>query len=253
MDSNKTCTATFELGRALTLTTSGNGSGTVGGDGIYANGTTVDVTATADANSVFTGWSGNCSGTISPFSLLMNADKTCNANFDPTYILTISTIGDGSGTVGGAGTYNEGETAEATATAEADSVFAGWGGDCGTGTNSPINILMNSNKTCTASFRLPILTVSLIGNGTGTVTSSDSFINCPDGDCSHIYVLGDPPVTLTATPDEGFIFKGWKGNNINCPNTDPCTVTMDSYRDITATFQTSFSWNLFMPILTQQP
>ncbi len=250
MDANKSCTASFELGRTLTITQTGTGNGTVGGAGTYINGLTTEATATADANSVFTGWSGDCSGTTSPVSVTMNVDKTCNANFDPTYILTISTVGDGSGAVGGAGTYDNGTTAEAIATANTGSVFAGWGGDCGTGTTSPINILMESNKICTASFRLPALTVSLAGNGTGTVTSSDSIINCPDGDCSYVYVLGDPPVTLTATPDDGFIFKGWRGNGIDCPNTDPCTVTMDSYRDITAIFQGSFSWNLFMQIFT---
>jgi uncharacterized delta-60 repeat protein len=252
MDRNKTCTATFEPGRTLTLTTSGTGSGTVGGAGTYTNGTIALATAVADGGSIFTGWTGDCSGTASPFSLLMNANKTCNANFDSLHTLTITTIGDGSGTVGGSGTYADGATAEATATADANSVFTGWGGDCGTGTTSPIYILMNGNKTCTASFRLPILTVSLIGNGTGTVTSSDGFIDCPEGECSHIYAPGAPPVTLTAIPDGDFIFKGWRGTGINCPETDPCTVTMDSYKDISAIFQTRFPWNLFMPIITQQ-
>ncbi|RKZ03970.1 hypothetical protein DRQ25_17395, partial [Candidatus Fermentibacteria bacterium] len=260
MDSHKTCNANFDkVYNLLTINTSGSGSGTVGGDGLHVIDSTAMATATAAADSVFTGWSGDCgTGTTSPVSMLMDSDKTCNANFDIAYTtLTITTIGNGSGTVDGAGTYVKSTTVQADATADtiSSSIFAGWGGDCGTGTTTPISVLMDRNKDCTASFKLPgSLTVYLSGNGTGTVTSSDNFINCPAGDCSYIYAL-ESPVTLTATPDEGFIFKGWKGNDITCPGTDPCTVTVttDSYKDITATFQGSFSWDLFLPAITSPP
>jgi hypothetical protein len=251
MNADKSCTATFELPRTLTITKSGTGSGTVGGAGTYANNTTAQATAVADSGSLFTGWSGNCSGTTSPFSILMNANKTCNAKFDTAHVLTITPIGDGGGTVIGAGTYAIGSTAQATATANAVSVFTGWGGDCGTGTANPVDVLMDANKTCTASFRLPTLTVSLIGNGTGTVSSADNNINCPAGDCSHVYATG-ASITLTATPDSDFIFKGWRGTGINCPGTAPCTVTMDSYKDIVVSFQKEFSWLSFLPLITRK-
>jgi hypothetical protein len=85
---NKTCTANFTL-NSYTLTvninTAGTGSGTVGGGGTYLYGTNVtNVTAAADAGSTFMGWSGDCSGTSSPTSVLMNSDKTCTATFDLT-------------------------------------------------------------------------------------------------------------------------------------------------------------------------
>ena len=253
MDTNKSCTATFDLARTLTITKSGTGTGTVGGAGNYANNTIAQATAVADSGSLFTGWSGNCSGTTSPVDVMMNVNKTCNAKFDIAHVLTITTIGDGSGVVTGAGTYAIGSTAQATATANAGSSFAGWGGDCGTETTTPLDVVMDANKTCTASFRLPTLTVSLVGNGTGTVSSDDSNINCPAGDCSHVYAPG-ASITLTATPDGDFIFKGWRGTGINCPGTAPCTVTMDSYKDISANFQKEFSWLLFLPTITiKQP
>jgi len=248
MDANKSCTATFELPLTLTITKSGLGSGTVGGAGAYINGTTAEATAVAETGSIFTGWSGHCTGTTSPFSIVMNANKTCTANFNTAHVLTITTIGDGSGTINGTGSYAVGSTAQVTATANADSVFTGWGGDCGTGINSPLNILMAENKSCTASFRLPTLTITSKGNGTGNVISSDTKIDCPGKDCSYIYTPG-ASVTLTATPDADFVFKGWQGTGINCPGNAPCTVTMDTYKDISAIFQKNFSWLLFMPVI----
>ncbi len=47
----------------------------------YNLNTTVDLTATATSGSVFDGWSGACSGTINPCTVLMSADLTVTANF----------------------------------------------------------------------------------------------------------------------------------------------------------------------------
>jgi hypothetical protein len=66
------------------------------------------------------------------------------------------------------------------------------------------------------------LTVEKAGVGTGTVTSNDGKINCGEV-CEATY---EPPpagklmlprleVTLTATPDAGFVFTHW-GQNCNC-------------------------------------
>jgi len=90
MDMNRTCTANFAKAYTSVLAKAGNGSGTIDWNttneipgllGVYVTGTTAGVTAVADAGSIFTGWSGNCSGTASPFELLMNGDKSCTATF----------------------------------------------------------------------------------------------------------------------------------------------------------------------------
>ena len=80
----------------LTVTKSGTGSGTVtdtvpggtincGSDCTenYTSGTSVTLTASADSNSVFTGWSGACSGTGS-CTVTMDNNKTVTATFNPS-------------------------------------------------------------------------------------------------------------------------------------------------------------------------
>lgn len=81
----------------LTVNATGRGSGTVGGGGTYAYGTTHDITAIADNGSTFTGWSGDCSGTTRPNSVTMlDRDMTCTATFAiDTYTISFSFTGSG--------------------------------------------------------------------------------------------------------------------------------------------------------------
>jgi Divergent InlB B-repeat domain len=75
------------------------------------------------------------------------------------------------------------------------------------------------------------LTVTKLGSGSGTVTSSPSGIDC-GATCTAAYSKGTT-VTLTATPDAGSTFTSWGGD---CTGAGPCTVTMDQDRAVTATF-----------------
>jgi CARDB/FG-GAP-like repeat/Divergent InlB B-repeat domain/FG-GAP repeat len=139
----------------LILTTDGTGSGTVSGAQMYSENQIATVSATPAGDSTFTGWSGPDGTECATGSVLMDMDKSCTATFTlnppPTYILTLSTAGTGSGTVSGGGIYDAGQTANVTATANAGSTFAGWSGpdgaECTTG-----SVLMDMDKSCTATF-----------------------------------------------------------------------------------------------------
>jgi len=88
---------------------------------------------------------------------------------------------------------------------------------------------------------LPALSISLSGNGSGTVTSSPGGINCP-GACSAPFDLGTA-ACLTATASSGSTFAGWSGA---CSGTGACNVTMDTDQAVTATFTTpDFSVSTF--------
>ncbi len=85
----------------LTLTQSGSGLGTVevSPGGPYYSDTVVTLWANASNDSIFSGWSGALSGNVTPETLLMDADKTVNAEFTSTSFLTINSSYD-SGNIG---------------------------------------------------------------------------------------------------------------------------------------------------------
>lgn len=156
----------------LTIARIGTGSGTVtslpagiacGPDcsETYPLGTPVTLSAMADSNSTFAGWSGGgCSGTQS-CTVLLDAPQTVTATFSRiSHLLSVGRAGSGSGRVTShpagldCGTdcsesYLAGTVVALAASADAGSVFAGWMGDpdCADGT-----VTLSASRSCTASF-----------------------------------------------------------------------------------------------------
>ena len=116
--------------------------------------------------------------------------------------------------------------------------FTGWSGTGCSSSNNTVSFSITSNITCTANYKesIPIYTLSVTksGTGSGTVTSNPTGINCGNT-CSASYNQ-DTSVTLTATPSSDSVFSGWSGT---CTGTGTCTVTMDSKKFVTATFDLS--------------
>jgi hypothetical protein len=80
--------------------------------------------------------------------------------------------------------------------------------------------------------RTPLgVAVSMIGSGSGKVTSSDAEIDC-GADCTEVYPAGNT-VTLTAAPQAGSTFTGWLGD---CSGSAPCTLTLDGAKNVVAGF-----------------
>ncbi|HEY6761485.1 MAG TPA: glycine-rich protein, partial [Baekduia sp.] len=108
MTAARTVTANFEAPRTLTVARGGSGGGTVAGAGIdcgagctatVAYGASVVLTATPDAGSDFTGFSGGgC--TTSPCTVVMTGDVTVTATFAPRPVVETPAGGDtpGAGT-----------------------------------------------------------------------------------------------------------------------------------------------------------
>jgi List-Bact-rpt repeat protein len=261
-----TVTATFNASTtfSLTVTKAGTGSGTVTSSptGIncgatcsasFANGTTVTLTATPTAGSVFAGWSGACSGSGS-CTVAANVDTAVTATFNistttvplsVTKTGTLASLGSVTSSPSGincgpicSANYSSGTTVTLTAsTSSYFAAFAGWSGAC-SGTGS-CTVTMNAATTVTATFVFSTggtnaLTVTKTGTGSGTVTSSPAGINC-GATCVASYSSGTT-VTLTATPAPGSTFAGWSGP---CSGAATCTVTLNAAATVTAAFNTS--------------
>lgn len=71
--------------------------------------------------------------------------------------------------------------------------------------------------------------------GGGTVTSNVGNINCP-GACSESYGDGQE-VTLTATPEAGWITQSWGGDAPAGCSGNTCPLTIDANKNVTITFE----------------
>ncbi|MEI6401862.1 MAG: HD domain-containing phosphohydrolase, partial [Actinomycetota bacterium] len=101
---------TAPLQHTLNIALVGSGTGTVGSTPVgidcgstcssaFEVGTSVTLTATPGVGSVFTGWSGSCSGKAPTCTLSMNAARSVTAGFSPsTWVLTAKVLATGAAT-----------------------------------------------------------------------------------------------------------------------------------------------------------
>ena len=183
-------------------------------------------------------------GTLPGVNLTAGAPVDLEVTLVRLFTVNVQKEGNGSGTVTSSpagidcgvtceNQFQEGATVSLNAAAAPGSAFVGWSGACsGSG---PCSVA--SNAIVTARFIIPIstdrMTVTVGGNGTGTVTSNPSGISCP-GTCAADFATGTT-VTLSATPTNGSTFNGFSGAGCSGPGSS-CTVAMNGEQTVTATF-----------------
>jgi uncharacterized repeat protein (TIGR02543 family) len=236
MDAARSVTATFEPGYTLSVYKNGAGSGTVTSSpaGIdcgldcnedYGYNTEVTLTATADAGSTFSGWSGaGCSG-LGACSVTMTVARSVTASFaQDQYTLTTDKIGQGSvGKSPDQATYLYDDMVTLTATADPGWTFNSWSGGL-TGSTNPDTVIIQGNIIVTATFTQDQYTLATNVTGQGSVDIS------PD-QATYVY---DDEVNLTATANPGWNFVGWSGDITSTEN--PLQVTIQDNTSVTATF-----------------
>ncbi|WP_243338178.1 InlB B-repeat-containing protein [Anaeromyxobacter soli] len=213
----------------------------------------VTLSAVANVDSTFQGWSGACSGT-GTCTVTMDAAKDVTATFAVTsYALTVRTAGLGKGSVAGdlgiacAPGSSEGCTVQVpkttpaqlvtlTATPGADSVFASWSG-C-TSVSGPVcTVAMTSTRTATATFQPATYTVTTRTYGTGKGSVAGDGLTCVSGVCTVSVANTSPAqvVTFTAVPEADSVFASWSGcTSVSGP---VCSVAVTGARTVIATFQ----------------
>lgn len=214
-----------------TLTISAGTGGTTDpspGTYTYDSGTTVTITAIPDSGFIFGEWSGDASGKSNPITITMDSNKTVTAEFTSQYTLSInSSEGGTTNPSPGTYTYDSGTEVTIKATPEDNCRFKEWSGDA-SGTDNPITIKMDSNKSVTATFiRQYTLTIS---TGTGGTTDPSPGTYTHDSGAN---------VTAKAIANTGYNFSGWSGDASG--TTNPITITMDKDKTITASFKATSS------------
>ena len=229
----------------------------------YPAGTLVTLTATAEPDSIFSGWTGACTGSALTCEITLEASVPgvfAEANFTgPRYLdVAIQATRDGRGSVfvdppsavcdniTGVGlcqyAYRPTTVVTLTASADLGSVFEGWEGGC-IGTDPTCEIVLTTDTggpVAVAKFHGPkILGIEVAGiNGAkGFVTADPPGVTCanegaPSAGCQYSYPPG-ALVTLTANAAPGDVFLGWADA---CTGEDTtCDVVIDD-TFVTATF-----------------
>jgi len=216
----------------LTVNSETGGTTSPSGTKSYEEGTSVTVTATANSGYQFDGWSGASSSTSKTITVTMDSDKSLTAHFskipNPTeYYLTTETKGQGSVSAEGSNPYDEGALVKVEATPDSGWKFDHWSGNI-SGTSNPTYVTMDSDKTARAVFvekQVGTYTLSTSTEGQGSVSVYPKRASYQEG----------TEVTLTAEPDEGYVFKEWKGDATG--SSSPTTVIMNSDKSVTAVFE----------------
>ncbi|MBE9566563.1 MAG: S-layer homology domain-containing protein, partial [Proteobacteria bacterium] len=174
MDGDNTIAASFsQLGPySLTLTGVGSGSVRVDGElhslpwsGSFACGSEVSLQAESEACSIFDSWSGDASGSTTPVTITIDADKAVEAQFNQLgpYSLTVTGVGSGSVRVDGelhslpwTESFACGSQVALEAQPEACWIFEEWSGDVAGATN-PIDLTIGSDTEIAASFSSLVL------------------------------------------------------------------------------------------------
>jgi CSLREA domain-containing protein len=138
--------------------------------------------------------------------------------------LTINQSAGGTITASPAGPYTYGENVTLTAAPDANYLFGSWSGDCG-GSSTTCNLVMNGNKTVSATFQLNVETLTINPSIGGSISA----------DPAGPYTFGEN-VTLTAAPATGYSFTSWTGD-CSSSTTPTCALVLNSDLTVGATFE----------------
>lgn len=174
------------------------------------------------------------------YYFIVTANRTLTAVYEkehisaPSYTITVNAA-DG-GTVTGGGSYEKGKNATVTATANEGYRFDCWmENGSKVSTSASHRFTVNSDRTLAAVFeKAPVVKPSYII----TTTASPSEGGTVGGDGQY---LVDTNVAVTATPNNGYVFKGWTENGRTVSTSASYSFTASASRTLIAVFEKSQS------------
>ncbi len=178
---NTTVNASFSQDHyLLTVTMTGDGSVSVTPDQPdYLYGESVTLTAAPDPGYTFGEWTGDVASGDNPVTIPITGHTTVQANFNQEqYTLSVTASGSGSVSVTpDQPVYVYGDVVTLTAVPVTGYSFTGWSGDL-TGTVNPSDIVMDGNKSVTASFALNTYSLTPSAGANGSISpSTEQIVN----------------------------------------------------------------------------
>ena len=159
------------------------------------------------------------------FFLCALTTVSCTKEYSLTVNVSPAEAGE---VVPNSGTFKDGRSVVLTAFPSQEYEFDSWSGDAN-GITNPIEVVMSSDKSITANFRLKRYELNLTTSGNGTI--QQTLIGTgknTDYDSGSV-------VRLEAIPDNGYYFTGWSGDLSGDQN--PKEITIDRPKNVVANFE----------------
>ena len=230
ISSDMNLTANFSLNEYLLSVAAGTGGSTSESVRV-THGTLAPINATPANGYVFAGWNGN--GITDPSSssttVSMTQDRNISAMFSPIQYSITSTAGIGGSVNDINGTYPYDSNLSITASPSTGYTFSNWiqSGNGILNTSLADTVLnVDNNQSIHANFTPLNYELHVTSSTGGSVSTLPTGINQPF----------DSFVSITATPDNGFYFTGWTGDNIGDLNSTSTTIRISGDHSIHANF-----------------
>ena len=226
----------------LEITSDPPGAGGFNGQGQFSYAPNHTIHAVAKSGWVFSNWEGegidNHLSAIT--SINLDSNKTIKAvfisdgnNFEEEtkeYLLFASSSDQAKGKVSGSGIF-ENKWSPIEAIAEDGYIFDYWEGDGledNNNTRNPTQILMDRDRSVIAHFKQTFsLTISSNPVNSGIIQGNGTYT--------------DSPISIQATPTDGYLFSHWVGDGIEDPNNPSTSISLNQDKSIVAHFKQIFS------------
>jgi hypothetical protein len=226
---NWTLTANFTPLWTVATSATPAGAGSTSGGGTFPSGSNVTVTATPGQGYAFVNWTENGIqvSESANYTFTATTNRTLTADFAPTYTVTTTASPTGAGAISGAGTYTNGSLVLLTATPSPGCHFVDWT-ELGTvlGSSNQLTLLVATNRNLVGNFATnpaDVITVSASPGNGGRMSGGGTF-------------KAGTSRTVTATPNNGYIFANWTENGAVVSGSASYTFTLHYDRDLVANF-----------------
>jgi hypothetical protein len=223
---NRTLVANFTpLTYSVSTSSSPSAGGSAGGGGIFNCGSSVTVSASANAGYRFVNWTdgGTVVSTSPSYTFTLSGNRALVANFTAVYTIAATSSPSAGGGTGGGGTYDSGASVTLTATPNPCYQFVNWT-ESGTVVSAAASYTFTAtaNRTLVANFSVITYTLTVTASPpAGGTVSGGGVKNCASS------------VTVSAFPASCYQFVNWTENGIPV---DPASLTMNQNHTLVANF-----------------